>query len=102
MELLSNASLRGIKPETIVGMIIVDQVYQRYGERCQFTSIADGQHARSSLHYVGFAFDVRTISINPDNMQTIVLEIEKCLNGEWDVVLEDDHLHVEYQPKGPL
>ena len=99
MELLGEVSLRGIRPETVIGMIIVSEAYKKYDARCQFTSITDGQHSVASLHYVGFAFDCRTISIDPDKVQKIVLECKRALNSEWDVVLEDDHLHVEYQPK---
>jgi len=69
------------------------------GRTAIITSTTDGQHMRGSLHYQGLAVDLRT--------RDLPLYVQKCyysclksaLLKLCDVVLESDHIHVEYSPK---
>ena len=86
------------------------------------TSCDDGTHGPVSLHYVGRAFDVRCFGdrsggINPTldapndevlkNYQhpyanTWVGFLKQALGPAFDIVLESDHIHIEYQRGNPI
>ncbi len=55
-----------------------------------------------SLHYAGAAIDIRTRDIPLADVQKLIARIKACLGEDFDVVLETDHLHLEYQPKQPF
>jgi len=93
----NSVKLAGVRPELVVAMIIADQVYAKHGRELVITSVTDGKHSLTSLHYIGSAFDCRTY----DDMDNVALrdEIKGKLNVDFDVVLESDHIHIEFQPK---
>lgn len=66
-------------------------------EDLYITSIRDGNHMAGSLHYVGLAFDFRY----PKRGSTPVdkTSVRGTLGEGWDVVMENNHIHVEYDPK---
>lgn len=101
MELKDNVIPTSLKPETLLAIIITNDVYKLHGHSLTVTSIADGKHARQSLHYVGYAFDARTRMLTDDEIYSISNELRKRLTTDYDVVVESDHLHIEYQPKRP-
>ena len=82
-------------------MTVVDQIYEANGvETTVITSGQDGKHSLTSLHYAGQAFDVRTWNIPKGiSPKDIVRQIKAKLNIHFDVVLESDHIHVEFQPR---
>lgn len=69
------------------------------------TSGRDGGHSEKSLHYGSAedfrerAFDLRTRDLNLVQQKNAEESIRTLLGPMFDVVLERDHLHVEYQPK---
>lgn len=67
------------------------------------TSGNDGTHHPNSLHYVGLALDWRTKDL-PSRTATPVVQrlirlLQEELGVQFDVVLEDDHIHTEFDPK---
>ncbi len=63
----------------------------------------EGIHSPGSLHYKGFAIDIRTYNL-PGGCQgsvvkKIVQELKIKLGYNYDVILETDHIHIEYDPK---
>lgn len=90
---------RGLRPEALLGIVIVAGVYEAHGVPCVVTSITDGTHSRASLHYQGAAFDVRTHTVPPDLLGQVADACRGALGIDYDVVLEPTHMHVEYQPK---
>lgn len=95
----SGVKLFGLKSETLAAMIAVDGAYNDLGHDLVITSVRDGQHSRTSLHYVGYAFDCRIHGINPERLSELVQLIRESLTDEFDVILEKDHIHIEFQPK---
>ena len=63
------------------------------------TSGNDGKHGERSLHYKWQALDFRTFDWPRGKSAEIVANIRRRLGKDYDVVLESDHLHVEYDPK---
>jgi hypothetical protein len=92
-----SVKVAGLRPEALLAMIIADQVYTRHGMAFVLTSVTDGKHSIKSLHYSGNAFDCR-IYDGTDN-EALVKEIKGKLNIDFDVILEKDHIHIEFDPK---
>lgn len=66
------------------------------------TAGTDGIHHPGSLHYLGYAVDLRTRDLPPMTINASIEELKKRLGADFDVVIEGDHLHVEMQPKDQL
>lgn len=93
----NSVKVAGLKTEALLAAFIADQVYDDFGLDFVITSVCDGKHSDTSLHYVGYAFDCRIYqSIDNDK---IVKEIKRRLNIDYDVILEGNHIHVEFQPR---
>lgn len=95
-----NAGVRacGVKPELLLGLEVAGSFYERQGlEEMVITSLVDGKHKRGSLHYVGYAADLRIWNI--EDTQAFRDALARELGSDFDLVLESDHLHLEYQPK---
>lgn len=97
MKLKDGVRINSLKVETLLAMVIGKAIYAKYGDDFVITSVIDGEHMEGSLHYVGHAFDLRL----PANSTTpvIIEELTTSLGGDFDVVLEETHIHIEYQPK---
>ena len=96
----SGVDLRGIKPQIAVAYTILCTIFQRHvSAPCVITSASDGTHGPNSLHYQGLALDIRTRHVIPAMLLLIVRDAKNELGDQFDVVQEDDHLHVEFDPK---
>ena len=84
-----------------IGKIILvsERVYKDLGKECVITSLMDGKHMDTSKHYVGDAADLRIWFFNNAEKRIAVKQLKKELGVDFDVVLEKDHIHVEYDPK---
>ena len=63
------------------------------------TSAFDGKHMPNSRHYVGEALDVRTSTLKPQEVTEFANSLKNYLGKSFDVVVEADHIHIEYDPK---
>jgi len=89
--------LNGLKPETLLGMMIAKETFAPYD--FVITEVSPtGKHKNNSLHNVGYAFDCRTRHISRNKAELVIAQLQKNLGDEWDVILESDHAHLEYQP----
>ena len=92
--------LRGLKPQMAVAYAIAQAIYQKHGAQpCVITSASDGVHGPNSLHYQGLALDLRTRSVIPAMLMLIVRDLKFALGEQFDVVEEDDHIHMEFDVK---
>lgn len=102
MKFKSGVNPSGIKPELMIGLIVVDSVYRVFGPELVITSLNDSKHSLTSLHYSGQAADLRThYFTGPTQVDLVASAIRSALghNTDYDVVIEKDHIHFEYQPK---
>ena len=90
----------GMRPELMLGIIVALSVYQELGYPMTITSIVDGKHSRTSLHYAGCAADLRTRHMTEAHKAQAVSMIAARLTEDFDVILEKTHIHMEFQPKG--
>jgi hypothetical protein len=63
------------------------------------TSGNDSQHMAGSRHYTDEALDFRTRHLTAEQKSILVQFVKLRLGPDYDVVLESDHLHIEYDPK---
>lgn len=89
----------GLRPELTTAFQVVEGVLADAGFAATVTSVCDGQHSPTSLHYTGCAFDVRTRDIPKEKLEILRTSIADRLTVEFDTVLENDHFHIEFQPK---
>ena len=90
------------RPEIERARRIVVEVWNRYGYSVTVTSGEEpnASHATQSLHYNGLAEDYRTRDVAPSKLADMVSDVRLRLGSDYDVVLESDHLHIEFDPKG--
>ncbi len=94
--------LRGLTPPMAIAYTIACHIYwERCQVRCVITSASDGTHGPNSLHYKGKALDLRTNNIPRHALPALHADLKTALGAQFDVVLEDDHIHLEHDPKEP-
>lgn len=95
--LWAGTSLRGLTRIARRGLDTVYFVFLRHQERCVVTSTDEGTHGAGSLHYGGWAFDLE----KPQRSRNVILEeCKQKLGPGWQIVVEANHWHFEYDPKG--
>ena len=55
-----------------------------------------------SRHYVGEAFDMRTNTLTKDQINTLRNDMSMALGRDFDVVVEGDHIHCEFDKRGEI
>ena len=98
MELKEGASVAGVCWQMFQAALIAEEVYKKLGAECVITAGTDGKHMNGSLHYEGRALDLRTRNIAGRELQAKVA-LQQRLGKNFDVVIEADHIHLEYDPK---
>lgn len=96
MRFKSSVRILGIRSELLLGLYVADQLWREYGEELTVTSLTDGQHSSGSHHYVGWAADLRLPQNTP---AALVAALRRRLPEGWDIILEDTHVHMEFDPR---
>ena len=92
--------VRGLRPEILPALLAAyDVLGPTRDEGCVITSAVEGKHGPDSLHYEGLALDFRTRHLPHVTQVALASELRSRLGEQYDVVLEEDHLHVEFDPK---
>lgn len=93
--------ITGIRPELVAALMVAQRVFDDLGADFVVTSCAEhsAAHSNASLHYAGSAFDCRIHHMLIKHHAEAVKMLKERLTDEFDVVLEKDHIHVEFQPK---
>jgi hypothetical protein len=104
MKLKSGVSIRDVRPEAVLGMMICEPIIESYGAEFVVTSVKDGKHMPTSLHYEGLAFDVRSRELPADKKHECLKRMREALGSEFDVLLEgegteNEHLHIEHDTR---
>lgn len=104
MRLKRGVEIQGITNEMTWGMMIANDVYDFYGFDLEITSALDGRHSRNSLHYSGNALDygIKDKGGNPFTrlfMKQLRDNIKVRCGKNFDVVVEKNHIHHEYQAR---
>ena len=90
---------RDFTPDCWFAIVIAAEIYTKYGIELVITSGKDGKHKDDSLHYRGNAFDCRTYTLSGEDLPKVANTLKAKLGINYDVVIEKDHIHVEYDKK---
>ena len=102
ISLKDGVDVKGVSTEILLGTTILAGVFWKHGIPTVITSCRDGRHMETSKHYIGDAIDIRLPSrFNTDQGIDLRLLAEgrAALGDQFDLVLESDHLHLEFDPK---
>jgi len=117
MILLPNVKIDKMSPQILLGITILERLVGIVSKgKCEMTitSQGDGKHGLKSLHYPnaqGFtnAVDIRIKDLDGNinsitetdliTARKVVEEFKKRADAQFDIVLEKDHIHLEYDPK---
>lgn len=101
MKLKPGASVKGMQWYMFYAAIIVEPLFLAAGQDFVITSGTDGRHPdKKNIHGNGFAIDCRTRDIpSLDRITALADECRRTLPPAYDVVVEKDHIHIEYDPK---
>ena len=95
----NSVSTVGLRPEMMIALMVAERVYSERQANLVVTSGTENHgHSIRSLHYCGCAVDIRTRNVSDPGQ--VAGEIRDALNIDYDVVLESDHIHIEFQPEG--
>ena len=92
-------SILGLKPEIILGFVIIKSAFNRHGYVCRLTSGVDGKHMNHSHHKKGLAIDIGIRGVPRDELEKIINECYECLGDEFQLIVEGNHIHCEFDPK---
>jgi hypothetical protein len=87
-----------VQPQIFHAITVAAMVYAVAKTPLVVTSLMDGKHSQRSLHYKGLAVDLRIWNLNAP-VEQVVTALRSALGEDYDVVLESDHIHVEYDPE---
>ena len=95
----SSIGFQNLSSQLLLAIIAIEGVFVIHGADLVITSLNDSEHSKASLHYSGNAVDIRSRDIL--NKQTLLDDCKKALGGssDFDMILESNHYHLEYQPK---
>lgn len=92
----------GVKTETLAGIMIASFVYYRNGHALTVLKLVTenpGVERLRTAHDQGLAFDIRTQMIAKAKQPRMVEALKDALGEDYNVVLEFDHIGVEFDPK---
>lgn len=100
MIIKSSVTSTSVQPPIYYALGIAEMVYRYNGLKLVVTSLTDGQHMPDSLHYKGLAADIRTRDIPDVLLRSVHGSLSSVLSPMgFDVILEKDHIHLEFDPK---
>lgn len=100
LRIKEGASISGLKVEMMPVLIEAEKIWLKYGQELTVTCGLDGEHSAGSLHYYGYAVDLRTRDFTEGQKQSAHSELQKRLGCIYDVVLHKTHIHAEFDLKG--
>ena len=102
ISLKPGVTLLGLVPQMLLALRVMEELYSRRGTELVITAGNDGKHKRASEHYGGRALDLRTSNLgDPAIAGSIVTSAQQALGPDFFVLLEVDHIHIHFEPKGP-
>jgi hypothetical protein len=96
------ADVRFLCPEIASKAFNISAIYEFHGQAgaAFITSGNDSTHKTGSKHYQNRAIDLRTRGMAVEKVKAIHADLVKLYGRDFDVILEKDHIHLEYDPKG--
>jgi len=98
MKVKDGVLLSGLNIKMRPVLIAADKVWSEYGHELVITSTNDGVHSPGSLHYYGYAVDLRTHYFDAETVRKVHRDLSLHLHQKgFVVILHSTHIHVEYR-----
>ena len=103
-----NVQTGPLHPSIHHALNIVSIVWEQYFPNVPpvITSLRDSKHSDHSKHYGGplgdircQALDIRSRNLNPAEQRVAIHQLKHYLGKAYDIILESNHIHIEYDPK---
>jgi hypothetical protein len=94
----------GLRAELLLGILVVNSVYEEFNIDLEITCLIEGVHSVASLHYAGQGVDLGVHRIPADKRVEVLNKAKNALGEDFDLLheyvgLPNEHFHLEYQPK---
>lgn len=99
MQIKEGVILNGLNIKMRLVLIEADKIWKGAGQDLVITGGLDGTHSAGSLHYYGFAVDLRTRYFDDKTQEQVFRALQSSLLEDYDVIKHGSHIHVEYDPK---
>jgi len=104
MKVKEGVVLAGLDIKMRPVLIAAEKIWSNYGQELVVTCGLNGEHSAGSYHYYGLALDFRHryfTDIQKDMVAEELMDklrrVENCqVFHDYDVVIENTHIHVEY------
>ena len=95
MRIKNGVNILGLAPQMVIALNVAESIYRETDHEVVITSAIDGEHMAHSHHFKGCAVD---IGLHPI-AEIAVRKIGESLGQQFQVILEKDHIHIEFDPK---
>ncbi len=85
------------KLEMRIVLIRAKAVWKEYGRKLVVTSGKEGTHSAGSLHYYGYAVDLRTRFWLKKKKLLVFKTLKQRMGTDYRVIWHRTHIHVEYK-----
>lgn len=96
--LKDGVELGGLHAQLHMAIFEAERLWKEFGQDLVITSTTEGDHGHHSLHYGGYAIDLRSRDFAPELAAEVAFQLQRRLSkldSRFDVVLEPTHIHVE-------
>ena len=97
MKIKRGASLAGLHLSMREVLVMADRIWKEHGKELVITCGTDGTHSAGSLHYYGYALDLRSKYFSQATKDQAVAKLGQQLGFDYDVIAHKTHVHVEFQ-----
>lgn len=94
-------NIYGLHPMMQIANAEANLLWMYWGRELVVTSAIDGKHGDNSLHPKGRGCDYRTRYFLAEDVPEIARTLRNILGADYDVIVESDHMHVEFDPQNP-
>jgi hypothetical protein len=96
MKIKPGVILAGLQLPMRLVLMEANRIWSELGQELAITSGLDGTHSPGSMHYYGYALDMRTRYF-ADGGREACSRLRSALPAAYFVQLESNHIHVSYQ-----
>ena len=96
----SSVNIWGLKVQMQPVLKNADKIWESRGKKLVVTSARDGIHSAGSLHYYGYAVDLRASGgwgYTPTEVTILVEELQSELGSDYQIIIHKTHVHVEFE-----
>ena len=96
MKIYNQQPIETLRSEIRLAIRLADFLFKCFGMELEVTWTTGGNHKEGSLHPKRRAFDCLKLG---EKQESLVVGLRSILGPDYDVLVEADHLHIEWDPK---